>query len=538
MKEQVLARRGVDGYRQYRIPALAVTPTGRIIAVYDARADFDDLPGPVDLVIRISDDNGASWSKQEVLREHEGISGFGDASIVIDPTYGKHGRIIVLYQWTRIAGFFESNSGTDLDDPLIAHIARSISDDDGVSWRHDVITEQLKAANTLGIFATSGMGGRIFTGKFAGRLLQTFVLREKSELLSVIGFSDDHGETWHLGARIPGGNETAITGLPDGSVLLHSRATPHRIVGRSLDGGETLFSLKPDLALIDPSDNGSLCTLKNGDVICTHNHDSDLRRNTVIKKSTDNGNTWSLAICVEADSSAYSTACELSDGSIGVLYEKFAYQEIVFAKFSIDDFKPIESVIDTSENLIDIEFTVVPRYIRPGRNQEVEAQLESAPKVPNVDMNVFNITERKEVGPAGGTTSGDPLYTSEELEKILGPVAPGLHENDEVRFSARISNQLSCPVVKLEIVDRFGEKVCRFNSIDAESKEVILDIRQRVTSNDVAAKSARFEFKLTGAILNSKGAEISLFTKKAALEIPIKGIIHAPSSMKATSENA
>ena len=521
MNQRVLAVRGVDGYRQYRIPAMAVTTSGRVIAIYDARADFDDLPGPVDLVIRTSDDNGASWSKQEIFRQHEGISGFGDASIVIDPSYGKHGRIIVLYQWTRIAGFFESTTGTDLHDPLIAQIARSISDDDGVTWRHDVITDQLKDASTLGIFATSGMGGRISSGEFAGRLLQTFVLRNKSELLSAIGYSDDHGENWKLGARIQGGNETAIAGLDDGSVLIHSRATPHRISGRSIDGGVSLTVLEPDLALPDPSDNGSLTVLSNGDVICTHNHDSDLRRNTVIKRSTDSGKTWSSGICIEADSSAYSTACELADGNIGVLYERNAYQEIVFATYSKNEFQPIDSVINENQTTTDIEFTVVPRYIRPGRNQEIKAQLTNAPTVPEVDMNIFNIKERKEVGPAGGTTSGDSLFTTEELDKILGPITPGLHDGDEVRFSARISNQLSCPVADLKIRDRSGEVIYEIDTMTAGSKECVLDIRQKVISDDVSAGYARFDFELTGAIRNSKGVEISVFSKIVKLEIPI-----------------
>ena len=521
MQQQALAVRGVGGYRQYRIPAMAVTASGRIITIYDARFDFDDLPGPVDLVIRTSDDNGATWSSQKVFRKHEGISGFGDASIIVDPSFGVNGRIIVLYQWTKIAGFFESKLGTDLDDPLISQIARSISDDDGVTWRHDVITEQLKDAETPGIFATSGMGGRIENGEFAGRLLQTFVLRREYELLSAIGFSDDHGETWCLGALIPGGNETAIAGLPDGSVLAHSRATPHRIVGRSLDGGQTLTSLNPDLALIDPSDNGSLYVLKNGDVICTHNHDPNLRRNTVMKKSTDGGRTWSSAICIEPDSSAYSTACELSDGSIGVLFEKNAYQEIVFAKFFNHEFQPIDNVVNAAQTTTDIEFTVVPRYIRPGRNQDVESELKSAPTVPEVEMNGFNVTERKEVGPVGGTTSGDPLYTAEELERILGPISPGLHVSDEVRFSARISNQLSYPVANLRIIDRFGERVCEYDSINAGGKECVLDIRQKVTSEDVFAGFARFIFELTGAIRNSKGAEISVFTKTVTFEMPI-----------------
>jgi sialidase-1 len=521
MQQQTLAVRGVGGYRQYRIPAMAVTPSGRVIAIYDARLDFDDLPGPVDLVIRTSDDHGNSWSKQEVFRKHEGISGFGDASILIDPSVGAKGRIIVFYQWTKIAGFFESTLGTDSNDPLVAHIARSISDDDGVTWRHDIITEQLKDTKTPGIFATSGMGGRITDGDFVGRLLQTFVLRREFELLSAIGFSDDHGETWYLGALIPGGNETAIAGLPDGSVLVHSRATPHRIVGRSLDGGKTLDSLNADLALSDPSNNGSLYVLKNGDVICTHNHDSDLRRNTVMKRSADGGETWSSAICIEPNSSAYSTACELEDGSIGVLYERNAYQEIVFAKFFDYEFQPIDSVVNTTQTTTEIEFTVVPRYIRPGRNQEVEAHIKSAPTVPEVDMNGFNITERKEVGPAGGTTSGDSLYTADELERILGPITPGIHVGDEVRFSARISNQLSCPVVNLKIVDRFGETICEFDSIAAGEKECVLDIRQKVTKDDATAGSACFYFELTGAIRNSKGAEISLFTKVFTAEISI-----------------
>jgi hypothetical protein len=163
----------------------------------------------------------------------------------------------------------------------------------------------------------------------------------------------------------------------------------------------------------------------------------------------------------------------------------------------------------------------VPRYIRPARNQEVEAQLTNAPTVPEVDMNIFNIKERKEVGPAGGTTSGDSLFTTEELEKILGPIRPGLHEGDEVRFSARISNQLSCPVVNLKITDRSGEEIHEMDIVVAGSKECVLDIRQKVTSNDVSAGYASFDFELTGAIRNSKGAEISVFKKVVNLEISI-----------------
>jgi hypothetical protein len=75
--------------------------------------------------------------------------------------------------------------------------------------------------------------------------------------------------------------------------------------------------------------------------------------------------------------------------------------------------------------------------------------------------------------------------------------------------------------VNLKVFDRFGERICEFNSIAAGSKECILDIRQMVTSDDATAGFARFEFTLTGAIRNSKGAEISVFTKVVTLELPI-----------------
>ncbi|MBQ1280207.1 MAG: exo-alpha-sialidase, partial [Bacteroidales bacterium] len=58
----------------YRIPAIAVTPTGRIICVADYRHSGADIGvvnnGRIDLHYRISDDNGESWG--EVLTLIEG----------------------------------------------------------------------------------------------------------------------------------------------------------------------------------------------------------------------------------------------------------------------------------------------------------------------------------------------------------------------------------------------------------------------------------------------------------------------------------
>lgn len=82
--EHVLAVRGRGGYRQYRIPALAVTARGTVLAAYDGRPNLDDLPSPIDLLVRRSTDNGQTWSGQEVVRSGTGLEGFGDPSLLVD----------------------------------------------------------------------------------------------------------------------------------------------------------------------------------------------------------------------------------------------------------------------------------------------------------------------------------------------------------------------------------------------------------------------------------------------------------------------
>lgn len=495
MKYKVLAKRGEGGYRQYRIPALATTKTGRVIAIYDGRPDLDDLPGPVDLVIRISDDSGITWSEQKVFLSGEGITGYGDASIIVDPSVGELGRIIVLSQKSELASFFESTLGTELDDPNIVHIARSISDDDGKTWQHEVITHQVKDAVTTGIFASSGTGHRISVGPYAGRLLHTFVLRRSDELLGAIGFSDDQGITWQLGAEIPGGNESAIISLEDGSLLIHSRSRPNRLTARSHDGGQTLSSLGPDLALPDPSDNGSLALLSNGDVICTHNHDSDLRRRTVVKRSSDGGLTWPDSALLEVGSSAYSTSCELADGNIGVLFERSGYTEMVFARISSTDFLDTKTLLTTETDENGIEFSVTFRFVLPARAElDVISTGTEIKKVPPADMTVWDSHVKKEVGKAGGSTGGEPIFNRSELDLLLGPVSPGLHLGDELRFSGRLANLSNQSFSSIEVSNTCNNSLITAAVINPGEKLLFMDVRKIVEEQEVAAGYTNIRF--------------------------------------------
>ncbi|BAS15842.1 sialidase [Arthrobacter sp. Hiyo8] len=87
--EHVLAVRGTGGYRQYRIPALAVSTAGTVLAAYDGRPNLDDLPNPIDLLLRRSTDNGRSWEEQRVVRSGSGLNGYGDPSLLVDAVTGR-----------------------------------------------------------------------------------------------------------------------------------------------------------------------------------------------------------------------------------------------------------------------------------------------------------------------------------------------------------------------------------------------------------------------------------------------------------------
>lgn len=507
MEVQALAVRGSGDYRQYRIPALAATPSGRLIALFDGRPDLDDLPGPIDLLIRVSDDNGTTWSPDSVLLRHDGIAGFGDASIIVDPTVGDHGRILVFVQATRLAGFFESSFGTGQDDPTVAHVDLLQSDDDGVTWTQRRVTAQFRGPDLPAIFASSGMGGRIAVGLYAGRLLQTFVMRRKGELLAAVGYSDDHGETWTLGADIPGGNESAAIGLDDGTVLVHSRATPHRLAGRSSDGGVSLDSLAADTALPDPGDNGSLCALSSGAVVCTHNHDTDLRRRTVLKRSFDGGRTWPEAVVLEPGSSAYSTACELADGRIGVLFERMGYTEIAFCRVEDADFLPAEVALPIEADAAGMDFTVALRYVRPARIATAPAASTDR-RMPVADRSVWDAFLRKEVGQPGEAADAGVVHTREELEVMLGPVRPGLHPGDELRFSGRLANRGVSTLRDVVIACGASAFTLTQAQLAAGERMVFLDLRYVVSPDDVERGVVRVTFTWHGVLQQEGGPAV------------------------------
>ncbi|MCZ9883073.1 sialidase family protein [Arthrobacter sp. B2a2-09] len=472
--EHVLAVRGMGGYRQYRIPALAVSTAGTVLAAYDGRPNLDDLPNPIDVLLRRSKDNGRSWEEQMVVRSGSGLNGYGDPSLLVDAVTA---RIFMFHAAGTHAGFFEAVGGLEPDDD-VQHCDVSFSDDDGVTWQHRRLTDQLKLGRgtragdrgITGIFAAAGQGIQMHTGPFAGRLVQQFVVLVDGEIMAASAYSDDSGENWTLGSLIGksadgvGPNENKVACLDDGRLLLHSRATPRRLAAVSHDGGETWSRLEPVEELPDPSDNGSLVRFDglpgvtplatpatNSWLLASNNQDTSLRRNTVLSLSTDNGASWPAKLVLCEGSSAYSTAARLPDGNIGVLYERQGYREIVFVSVPVEQLTehllgPAGAAGAAPETQSrrqiqphGLEFHMELRSITPGRPAVWQNAGEFHVISPDNDGG-WDVQTWKEVGQGYSAEQAQILGTREAQDLNYGPIIPGYKAGDILAFTGRARN--------------------------------------------------------------------------------------------------
>lgn len=328
----------------YRIPALAVTPSGRLLAAFDVRRDHIDLPGDFDIALAHSDDDGRTWTTPRTLRRHEPGHGFGDVSLLADPATG---RVHAFYAGSTGSSFWDDAE----DDGNGLELWHACSEDDGDTWTHAPWT--IDTSDYGSAFASSGNGIALSSG----RLVQPMVVRPRhsTSRLAVMAISDDHGATWTLGQPLPDCDENKVVELADGRLLLHARDTPLRRQAYSDDAGETFSDPVPHPDLPDPSCNGGLVRLADGRLACTlldppsgeldaaldptRGQGSGLawgrRANLVVRWSDDDGLTWPHAAVIDPGDSAYSVLVALPDGSATVLYERGTYDSLAFATLPV-----------------------------------------------------------------------------------------------------------------------------------------------------------------------------------------------------------
>lgn len=222
----------------YRIPAIATTSTGRIIAVSDYRYSLDDIgrynfgtanPG-IDLVIRTSDDNGKTWSATKTIAKGSCVRGtddcaYGDAAIAV---VGE--KVLVMGAAGDV--MFGNGSAT-------AHnrTVRILSEDNGETW---TAPQDISETLFIGDDATIKNGYTAFfgSGKLAvdanyngtgkARIYGAMLIKKEGvgNAIYVI-YTDDLGLTWDIlgGSQnyITTNDEPKVEILPSGQILLSVR---------------------------------------------------------------------------------------------------------------------------------------------------------------------------------------------------------------------------------------------------------------------------------------------------------------------------
>jgi hypothetical protein len=120
--------------------------------------------------------------------------------------------------------------------------------------------------------------------------------------------------------------------------------------------------------------------------------------------------------------------------------------------------------------------------------------------MPKVDMSQWELTSRKEIGASAGLINGEPIYTSEELETILGPISPGLHVGDEMRFSGRFRFNGNGYIQNLTIFFNKKVRISQRELVKDGDEIIFLDVRHIVTREEVSSGMIVIEITWSGEL--------------------------------------
>ena len=348
----------------YRIPGITTASNGRLItAAARLVCGTDPGYGQVDVVCRVSDDHGKTWSDMIDVAVGTGRTSatvnyfdtaFGDPAVVADRTSDE---VLII----AVAGCtVYMNGNTTRQNPNM--IATIHSKDNGETWEEPVnATEQIYSLFDAGNVVQSAFvgGGKVFQSRIVKkdkyyRLYAAMCARPNGNRVI---YSDDFGRTWHAlgGANAlpaPGGDEPKCEEMPDGRVILSSRVGGGRIYNiytysNTLTGeGEWSTSVKSTFAGsgLTPGGNST-----NGEILIVpvqRNSDGkemylalqslptgggrtnvgifykELTDVTDINSVENFSNDWNGFFQVSNTSSAYSSMDLQADDRIGFIYEE------------------------------------------------------------------------------------------------------------------------------------------------------------------------------------------------------------------------
>ena len=336
---------GGQGYAMFRIPGLTVTPKGALLAYAEGRKSSSSDWAGIDIVVRRSEDGGATWSDLKAI-------GKLPATPAQNPAAARLGRPASHITYNNPVAFADRKKG-------LVHFIYCVeymrafylrSDDDGRTFSAPVeITstfDQFQKDYAWKVFATGpGHGIQLRNGRLLVPVwLSTSETNPHKPSVAATIYSDDHGKTWKRGdiavpsqGEVVDPSETVAVQLASGRVMLNARTISprhRRVVLTSKDGATKWSAPRFQQELVEPVCFGSLVR-HSGKKLLFVNPDNLLkaglegapgqsrdRRNLTIRLSEDDGETWKTQRVIDPGWTAYADLNTSPDGAIYVLYER------------------------------------------------------------------------------------------------------------------------------------------------------------------------------------------------------------------------
>jgi sialidase-1 len=319
---------GKEGYAVYRCPTLAVSAQGTVLAFCEGRVNSHKDEDDMDVVLKRSTDGGRTWGPLQVLA-NDGRNPCKNQCPVLLPS----GRILLVWLWNK---WIPSEKDRTTREVFVMH-----SDDDGATWskpRHITASVYQPDWKWYGTGPCHAIVKR--SEPYKGRIVVPARHNAKGvKTVSHIIYSDDNGETWHIGGSVPRPqtSECTVVELSNGDLMLNCRnqngKEDYRVASISKDGGATFSEVWLETQLVEPRGcQGSLLfhslnlQTGKGNILFSNPANREVRSDGTLKLSEDDGRTWTKSFRYAQkpapNFTGYSDLAVMPDGNVGVLYER------------------------------------------------------------------------------------------------------------------------------------------------------------------------------------------------------------------------
>lgn len=347
--ENIIFQGGTNGYHSFRIPSIIKSPSGNLIAFSEGRKNSKHDYGNIDVVYRLSYDNGATWGPLRILFD-KGEGTCGNPTAVVDS------ETDAVWVFMSYNDEFHNQRGDDgyqtIDEWGDRRVYSIVSYNDGQSWE-DLRdrTSELVPPDYCWDAVGPGNGIQIKHGPYAGRLIIPAISRNI--------YSDDNGVTWSYMPIATGTSEGTIVELCNGDLMRNDRGACiitcgpssscewkdpplRRWVSISKDHGITWTPFERDLELYDPICQASIIRYNEGyppRLIFINPSSTVARYKMRVRISYDDGRTWPVQRLLDEDRGGYSSLAKTEDFMIGSLQEMgdngLGQLSIIFRKFNL-----------------------------------------------------------------------------------------------------------------------------------------------------------------------------------------------------------